>query len=81
MRRIRKANAELDEGRSATLTKGQALALAPDDYAVNMALVKAAWQQKRPAIVDAEVFRRVQDRLRRPTRTHRVGAKFPGTSR
>jgi len=28
MRRIRKANAELDEGRSATLTKDQALALA-----------------------------------------------------
>lgn len=28
MRRIRKANAELDEGRSATLTKAQALALA-----------------------------------------------------
>ncbi len=30
----------------------KALALAPDDYAVNMALVKAAWQQQRPAAVE-----------------------------
>ena len=30
----------------------KALALAPNDYAVNMALVKAAWRQQRPAAVE-----------------------------
>ena len=33
----------------------KALALAPDDYSVNMALVKAAWQQQRPAVVEERI--------------------------